>query len=708
MKFASVDVQIDDEQLRVKVGKDGDGDGLCDEDGKGNGVPCVPGSGVARSAIAAGKLVDDLESLIKPAAPKKTTRTTKKESRSSKILAKLPYKPGGRDNKLGPTAKQRGQELEFQIDEQWDGVQKKGAVNAIKKFLGFDQDDESQEAATETRNFLSAMRERVLRRKAKEISQGTPRVATTSDALLAILEDGRFKTQYETGVSEGWNSPSLRRKFENEYFAIPTDLPDADRPVYGYMPLQDETGKVRHPVQYGDQIVVLKPEVRDRATMTFGDSLDGELTGMSLDEDFDDLPKDRLEAAFDGYESGPAILHEMVGALDASDAVEFDLGGEEAGVKNKWDYVEAQIHGGINLEDIEKVGINTDNENAKTMALALEKAGIPWFKMDDPEETISTWSEFSSGENLPDSQVQRTRPPAEHKEIFDNLGYTPGQTGAEGPEMPSGNDLLNGGESVDALVWMDEAKYKGPDDADRDLLIEKYGSEKAVAEALAKAYEEEVDEVFEESFADRDPLISVIPEAIFGIAEDGRYKNSFETKALTVSVNRAGREWFERNHIGVPSDAPPEARPTYGYSVPKDGLDPDSEEDINETYGTFRLLLVDEIWDRITTNRSDSAAEHTFPFLWSDRDKLTTKQKQNALGRTTARTLMHRAIDRAIGRPSDSKKSRVYYDDWNEFQVHGGVELSDIAKIGLDPSSPEYDSIKKTLDKIGMEYFDLE
>jgi hypothetical protein len=700
MEFASLDLEIDGVQLRVKVGRDGDGDGLCDEDGKGNGVPCAPGSGVTRTALAAGNLVDDLEKLIKPAAPKRSTGKPKKDSRSSRILAKLPYKPGDKDRELRSTAKYRGQELEFSIDSIWDGVQKKGAVSAIKKFLGFDPDDDGPEASTESRKFLNAMRERVQRRKAKEISQATPRIAITPEGLLAVLKDGRFKTQFESGTSEGVNSPIKRRKFEDEYLGIPTDLPDSDRPVYGYMPFPDEDGFVWHPYEYGEQIVVLKPDVRSRTTMTFGDSLDGELTGVSIDEDFDALPADRLEAAFEPFESAPAILHEMTAALDASDAVDFDLAGETSGVKNSWDYVEAQFHGGISLEDIEKVGIDQFNDNAEEMALALEANGIPWFFVGDEDETIQTWPKSEGGREL--------RPPAEHKEIFDNLGYIPGQTGAEGPDVPSSKDLWNGGPSVDALIWMDESSYKGPDDEDRNLLIEKYGSEEAATEALAKAYEEEVDEVFEESFADRDPLISVIPEAIFGIAEDGRYKNSFETKALTVSVNRTGREWFERNHIGVPSDAPPEARPTYGFSVPKDGFDPDSNEDINETYGTFRLFLVDEIWDRITTNRSDSAAEHTFPFLWRDRDKLTSKQKQNALGRTTARRLMHRAIDRAIGRPSNSERSRMYYDDWNEFQVHGGVQLSDIAKIGLDPSSPEYDSIKRTLDKIGMEYFDIE
>ena len=99
-------------------------------------------------------------------------------------------------------------------------------------------------------------------------------------------EDGMFKSQFETGYSEGEFDPSFRKAVESRLFGIPTDIDVQDRPVYGMaFPKLDDPDLADYVSdgpgsQYGleDGIVAIfdKEKVKDSLTYTLGDSLDSE------------------------------------------------------------------------------------------------------------------------------------------------------------------------------------------------------------------------------------------------------------------------------------------------------------------------------------------------------------------------------------------------------------------------------------------------
>ena len=87
-----------------------------------------------------------------------------------------------------------------------------------------------------------------------------------------VLEgDGRFKTQFETKTSNGTLNTRVRAAAEKNMFSYPESLTPSLRPVYGY--LSPKGGDISGPSHYGNIKLVMKEEVRARATFTFGDSL---------------------------------------------------------------------------------------------------------------------------------------------------------------------------------------------------------------------------------------------------------------------------------------------------------------------------------------------------------------------------------------------------------------------------------------------------
>jgi len=194
--------------------------------------------------------------------------------------------------------------------------------------------------------------------------EGEVRTRVTENALEQIIDDGRVKSQFETGTSEGHLDPDARAEAEEKGLGAPFDLSVEDRPIYGY---------VHHPEAghdtsaYGDIALCMKPEVKDRTTVTFGDSLSlfhmGRMVGA---------PMKRA----DKYAMASHAAFALMRAARMS------------GVKRrlpKWwiemePYIEAQIHGQVRLQDVQKVifGSRTSQARVKTISQLLDSLGIPW------------------------------------------------------------------------------------------------------------------------------------------------------------------------------------------------------------------------------------------------------------------------------------------------------------------------------------------
>jgi hypothetical protein len=80
-------------------------------------------------------------------------------------------------------------------------------------------------------------------------------VRVRMDAALVerFVHDGRYRSQFEVGMSGGLLHPALRIILEQSVLGIPAGARKRDRPVYGYIGGTNEDGRVQ---QYGDVVVI--------------------------------------------------------------------------------------------------------------------------------------------------------------------------------------------------------------------------------------------------------------------------------------------------------------------------------------------------------------------------------------------------------------------------------------------------------------------
>ena len=181
--------------------------------------------------------------------------------------------------------------------------------------------------------------------------------------LQLIINNGRFKTQFETGTSNGIFDPSVRKGYESMMFGFPRELPHEVRPVYGYIaPLGEVPSPQQGPHQYGNIKVVLKDSVRQRTTVTVGDSL-------SFDKQ---LPSPALKV--DRYSWHPHTIQGDV-AIAGNPAAAL----LERSTRYSGGYVEAQIHGGLNVTDISRIVVDEESWQyiSSSTIGAIRNAGIP-------------------------------------------------------------------------------------------------------------------------------------------------------------------------------------------------------------------------------------------------------------------------------------------------------------------------------------------
>lgn len=176
----------------------------------------------------------------------------------------------------------------------------------------------------------------------KNLEKASPAVAIDAENLLKVIEDGRFKTQYETKASNGAYKPALRREAELAISGVPLDTKASERPIYGYLAMQ-ETGKSEqtngynadrwnvnnHGVnQYGNVRVVFDDSVKQRTSYTMVDSLDRHALPQPLHRN------DKKSLIMAGLNADATPSHEGL---------------------QREGYVEAQIYGGLKMKDVKKI-----------------------------------------------------------------------------------------------------------------------------------------------------------------------------------------------------------------------------------------------------------------------------------------------------------------------------------------------------------------
>jgi hypothetical protein len=183
--------------------------------------------------------------------------------------------------------------------------------------------------------------------------------------IVKIANDGRIKTQFESNSSSGLFNKDYRRESEEALFGLGNNEnnhfmpgggwkfaaggdphPDTMRPVYGFFG-SDDSGNLGAS-QYGSYQLVLKDHVKARTTFTGDDSLNGFDGGKYRQPSPAKAPRlsSLVHKAYLDSQNPESITE----YIDSKTTV--DLKRASAGY-----YVEAQIHGGVTLDDIKTLRI---------------------------------------------------------------------------------------------------------------------------------------------------------------------------------------------------------------------------------------------------------------------------------------------------------------------------------------------------------------
>jgi hypothetical protein len=187
-----------------------------------------------------------------------------------------------------------------------------------------------------------------------EVASSPVSVRVTGDTLDEIADDGRFKTLSEIPQLEldarGTKYRNSRSKLENDTWGIP----QKEEPVYGYLDTKNSryTESIHN---YGDVQITLKDNVKGRTTLTGGDSLTSQLVPVRVSD----------------LQSKSASGEEMTAALTYSAGYNLSRG-EMPNV----DYFEAQVHGGVTLDDIQSVSLLGSSKIKSSTFEALKSRGI--------------------------------------------------------------------------------------------------------------------------------------------------------------------------------------------------------------------------------------------------------------------------------------------------------------------------------------------
>jgi hypothetical protein len=192
----------------------------------------------------------------------------------------------------------------------------------------------------------------------REVVAGKPiGVRVTDESVLrSLLSDGRFRTSFEADITRASGmarASRTRGDAEEATWGYTDALPPTQRPIYGYVMPDGVTapGSKFDDIlsYYGDVQVVLKASVRTRTTVTFADSLD----------------------AFDDVRPTPIDQPTWESTYPVRDMSTFR---SEDFRRNR--YIEAQVHGGVTVADIQEV-VFSRTPTAATQD-ALDKLNIPW------------------------------------------------------------------------------------------------------------------------------------------------------------------------------------------------------------------------------------------------------------------------------------------------------------------------------------------
>ena len=186
-------------------------------------------------------------------------------------------------------------------------------------------------------------------------------VFVDEEVVENILDDGKVKNIFELeDLPKGEEYNEHRIVYENVAFGYDQTFPIENRPISGTVLPEANNKEAFYSFgeQYGSAQIVLKDNVKSRSTFTIGDSLDMVQRPTKLGGEF---PRT----------SGTAWYAQAAGKYNSRSQVMYDDVDWW-----KYNYIESQVHGGIKLDDIEKIIFHSPMIDIPTEK--LDRLGIKW------------------------------------------------------------------------------------------------------------------------------------------------------------------------------------------------------------------------------------------------------------------------------------------------------------------------------------------
>jgi len=227
----------------------------------------------------------------------------------------------------------------------------------------------------------------LLRDAVEDLRRGRPVINVPDDVVDGIFSQGRYWSQFVTGTSNGSLDAEERSESEWQFAGVDQNIAAEDRPVYGH--IVSSAKEIERAGAYGNWALVLRPETTEaRTTFTVDDSLGTPNIALPLTGEYTD---EELMMWFYAPEGG---YYGIGGAKHFIDVAMADLIREAAremgidarrveesirdlGLETRMSsglpdpgadsqYLEAQIHGGVSLHDIESLLIPLDEWDSMT------------------------------------------------------------------------------------------------------------------------------------------------------------------------------------------------------------------------------------------------------------------------------------------------------------------------------------------------------
>ncbi len=304
-----------------------------------------------------------VESSLTAAAPK-----AKKTKTGNPAQARIPKGNGKRSGRWTPMVSGILQELVdkgYWVDPM---TEQYGLPYKLEPDL-FQQESQKWATAQQTLDEDQIEAMEGMAQEMSDVVQGNPiAVAVEGEVLEEILRDGRMVGYNEVHPEAG--GPLAQKGMfygaNRESYERSAGVPEGEYPISGYILDDRYADEQLIRGAYGEYKIVLNDAAKRRSTVTYGDSMDYELEMM---------PIGKIDSAtMDEHIRSGLNQPLMVG-----------LGGNPS--DSMWDelgkpYIEAQIHGGVSLGDIDFVIVPSESysftSDHEGIMQALDAAGIRW------------------------------------------------------------------------------------------------------------------------------------------------------------------------------------------------------------------------------------------------------------------------------------------------------------------------------------------